>query len=53
MAARLPTPLGTGAPSLGRRGRLRASGGRVGAPVGEAFQMVLKRLIAFDDALVR
>src|ERR1700752_4976721 len=52
MAARLPTPLRTGAPSLGPPGSLVACDRRVGVPVGEAFQMVFKRLIALGDALL-
>jgi hypothetical protein len=53
MAARLPPALGPGAPSRVRRhGGLVTRGERVGRLVGEAFQMILERPIAFGDALL-
>ena len=53
MAARLPPALGPGAPSRGRRhGGLVTRGELVGRLVGEAFQMILERPIAFGDAVL-
>src|SRR5262249_47559660 len=44
---------GPARPSRGQGGGwLLPRSGRVGAPVGEAFQVILERLIAFRDALL-